>query len=67
MVFSVFIELINMQHRRKSKPVHLRNPYGEESPGEGDETRALEEAGMPGAGGIARQAPVQLLNQNRVV
>jgi hypothetical protein len=50
MVFSVFIELINMQHRRKAKPVHLRNSYGEESPEAGDERRALEEARMPGAG-----------------
>ena len=31
MVFSVFIELINMQQRRKAKPVHLRNPYGAET------------------------------------
>ena len=31
MVFSVFIELINMKQRRKAKPVHLRNPYGEET------------------------------------
>jgi predicted tellurium resistance membrane protein TerC len=49
MVFSVFIELINMQHRRKAKPVHLRSPYDEESSEGGDERRALEEAGMPGA------------------
>ena len=35
MVFSVFIELINMQQRRKAKPVHLRNPYGEETDGRG--------------------------------
>src|SRR6476660_3512684 len=28
MVFSVFIELINMKQRRKAKPIHLRNPYG---------------------------------------
>ena len=54
MVFSVFIELIDMRHRRKAKPVHLRNPYGEETPAEGrDERQALEEAGMPGAGGHA--------------
>ena len=50
MVFSVFIELINMQHRRKAKPVHLRNPYGEETEAAGDERQALQDAGMPGAG-----------------
>ena len=50
MVFSVFIELINMKQRRKAKPVHLRNPYGEETETGGDERRALEQAGMPGAG-----------------
>ena len=43
-----------MLHRRKAKPVHLRNPYGEETAKEGDERRALEEAGMPGAGGAIR-------------
>ena len=42
--FSIFIELINMQHRRKAKPVHLRNPYGEETGAGGDERRALEQA-----------------------
>ncbi len=46
MIFSVFIEGINMVMRRKSKPVHLRNPYGEETDAPGDEVRALEEAGM---------------------
>jgi hypothetical protein len=46
MVFSVFIELINMWQRRKARPVHLRNPYGEESPEESDERRALEQAGF---------------------
>jgi hypothetical protein len=50
MVFSVFIELINMQQRRKTKPIHLRNPYGEETEAEGDERQALQDAGMPGAG-----------------
>jgi predicted tellurium resistance membrane protein TerC len=53
MVFSVFIELINMRHRRKAKPVHLRNPYGEETEASGDERRALEKAGIPGAGSHA--------------
>jgi hypothetical protein len=53
MVFSVFIELINMQHRRKAKPVHLRNAYGAETEASGDERRALEEAGIPGAGSRA--------------
>ena len=46
MVFSVFIEVINMFHRRKTKPVHLRNPYGEETAEGGDERRALERAGL---------------------
>ena len=50
MVFSVFIELINMKQRRKAKPIHLRNPYGEETETGGDERQALEQAGMPGAG-----------------
>ena len=40
MVFSVFIELINMRQRRKAKPVHLRNPYGEE-------TEAAATSGVP--------------------
>lgn len=46
MIFSVFIEAINMVYRRKSAPVHLRNPYGEETSAGGDERRALEAAGM---------------------
>jgi predicted tellurium resistance membrane protein TerC len=46
MVFSVFIECINMVQRRRVKPVHLRNPYGTESPEEGDERRSLEAAGL---------------------
>jgi predicted tellurium resistance membrane protein TerC len=46
MVFSVFIELINMKQRRKAKPVHLRNPYGEETEAAGDEQRALKAAGL---------------------
>jgi len=46
MIFSVFIESINMVMRRRSAPVHLRNPYGEETEASGDERRALEEAGM---------------------
>jgi predicted tellurium resistance membrane protein TerC len=32
MVFSVAIEGINLLHRRRQKPVHLRNPYGPEHP-----------------------------------
>jgi len=32
MVFSVCIEAINMLHRRRMKPVHLRNPYGPQEP-----------------------------------
>ena len=36
MVFSVFIELINMAQRRKARPVQLRNPYSE-----GDERHEL--------------------------
>jgi hypothetical protein len=31
MIFSVFIECINMVQRRRHKPVHLRNPYGAET------------------------------------
>src|SRR5215212_269170 len=46
MVFSVFVECINMVQRRRAKPVHLRNPYGEETETGGDERRALEAAGM---------------------
>ena len=42
MVFSVFIELINMKQRRKAKPVHFRNPYGETTEANGDERWALE-------------------------
>ena len=38
-----------MRHRRKARPVHLRNPYGAETEAEGDERQALEQAGMPGA------------------
>ena len=48
MIFSVFIECINMAQRRRAKPVHLRNPYGEETGQPGDERRALENAGMAG-------------------
>lgn len=51
MIFSIFIEVINMIGRRKHRdPVHLRNPYGEETGSPGDERRALEEAGMAGRG-----------------
>ncbi len=50
MVFSIFIECINMVARKKEGkqrgPVHLRNPYGEETDQPGDERRALEEAGL---------------------
>ena len=48
MIFSVFIECINMVQRRREKralPVQLRNPYSE-----GDERAELERAEMPGAG-----------------
>jgi predicted tellurium resistance membrane protein TerC len=45
MVFSIFIESINMVHRRRRPPVHLRNPYGTESSEEGDERSALEISG----------------------
>jgi predicted tellurium resistance membrane protein TerC len=30
MVFSIFIEAINLLQRRRQKPIHLRNPYGPE-------------------------------------
>src|SRR5215218_5495428 len=46
MMFSIFIECINMLQRRRQRPVHLRNPYGTESSEEGDERRALERAGF---------------------
>jgi hypothetical protein len=36
------------------KPIHLRNPYVEETEAKGDERQALEEAGMPGASGVGR-------------
>ena len=42
MVFSVFIEVINMKQRRKAKLIHLRNPDGEETETAGDERQALE-------------------------
>jgi hypothetical protein len=29
MGFSIFVEMINLRIRGKSKPVHLRQPYGE--------------------------------------
>ncbi|MFT3973186.1 MAG: TerC family protein [Amaricoccus sp.] len=49
MIFSIFIEAINMIGRRRRRdPVHLRNPYGTETDAIGDERRALEEAGMTG-------------------
>lgn len=46
MIFSVCIECINMAGRKKRAPVHLRNPYGQETEAGGDERRALEEVGM---------------------
>ena len=48
MIFSIFIECINMIGRRKRqrRPVHLRNPYGAESETPGDEEKALKDAGM---------------------
>ena len=48
MIFSIFIECINMVGRRKRQrsPVHLRNPYGSETEGDGDEEKALKDAGM---------------------
>jgi predicted tellurium resistance membrane protein TerC len=42
MIFSVFIECINMLQRKKARePVHLRNPYGAETGAPGDEVTAL--------------------------
>jgi hypothetical protein len=35
-----------MRQRRRAKPVHLRNPYGEETEEGGDERRILEAAGL---------------------
>ncbi len=51
MVFSVFIELINMRQRRKAKPVVRTSatPTAQETEAAGDERRALEQAGIPGA------------------
>ncbi|MFO1141266.1 MAG: TerC family protein [Amaricoccus sp.] len=48
MAFSIFIECINMlgRHRQRQRPVHLRNPYGEETGASGDEREALKKAGM---------------------
>ena len=46
MIFSIFIECINMIGRRRRHPVHLRNPYGEETDAPGDERSALRNAGM---------------------
>ncbi len=47
MIFSVFIECINMLGRRRLRePVHLRNPYGEATDATGDERSALRNAGM---------------------
>lgn len=49
MIFSIFIECINMVGRRKRRrrqPVHLRNPYGTETDARGDEEKALKDAGM---------------------
>lgn len=39
MAFSVLVELLNMQLRKKAEPVHLHNPYTDE-----DETKAMQEA-----------------------
>jgi predicted tellurium resistance membrane protein TerC len=50
MAFSVCIELINMVHRRRQAPVHLRNPYGPEHPKRSDERGTLQQAGVAGAG-----------------
>ena len=36
-----------MKHRRKTKPVHLRNPYDEESAEEATSGGRCEEAGIP--------------------
>ena len=47
MIFSIFIETINMIGRRKRRePVHLRNPHGEATDAGGDEVAALRDAGM---------------------
>jgi predicted tellurium resistance membrane protein TerC len=32
MAFSVFVEALNMLHRRRAKPVHLRQTYSETAP-----------------------------------
>lgn len=47
MIFSTFIECINtLGRRRLREPVHLRNPYGEETDAAGDERSALRNAGL---------------------
>jgi hypothetical protein len=49
MMFSIFIECINMVHRRRQRPVHLRNPYGPEHPEaavEGNSARVAGTAGL---------------------
>jgi predicted tellurium resistance membrane protein TerC len=56
MVFSVFIEAINMLHRRRVKPLHLRNPFGPEEGTGMDERDALIAAEMPGAIEDARRS-----------
>jgi predicted tellurium resistance membrane protein TerC len=55
MIFSIFIESINMLHRRRVKPVELRNPFGPEERSGMDEQAALAAAEMPGAGASARE------------
>ena len=47
MVFSVFIELINMAHRRRTRPVHLRNPYGPEHVPEEEAGAGAASASVP--------------------
>jgi predicted tellurium resistance membrane protein TerC len=39
MAFSVLVELLNMQLRKRATPVHLHNPYSDE-----DEAKAIQEA-----------------------
>lgn len=48
MAFSILIEAINMLHRRRAKPLHLRNPFGPETRTGMDEREALAAAEMSG-------------------
>jgi predicted tellurium resistance membrane protein TerC len=54
MIFSICIEAINMLHRRRAKPVHLRNPFGPEERVGMTEREALVPVGSPGVEDVRR-------------